>query len=849
MVRRLFLAFAAVVLVSTASDASERRVALVLGNADYGTLPALKNPRNDARAISETLRAAGFDVRLVTDLTREGFETEFRRFVSDMEKADVSLVYYSGHGFQVGGENFLVPVDATLEEPADLEVQAIRLEYVLDYMRTGSKVQIVVLDACRNSPFPRDNYWVGNRMASPGGGLAQVQGTLNTLIAFSTSPGAIAGDGLGDLSPFSGAFAAHALTPNAEIRAVMAAVRREVVENTGGQQVPWENSSLVEDVYLVRRDSRPVLPDLVEKTVVAGQGPVMLGLPEPVQSDGGTIVVSIDRPPELGRLLVDGDEVEDGESIPGPALPRLAFDVPDDVAPGKDIDMLAYSARNDWGGEARGIVAFRIKDEDDPDATALVASLNEEERVVGMARTAAVESVAGALSGLKIEVPVGIGPVPLGMTVPEQRGAAVRAVRVAGYPENGALSLPGRTVVAGSMLEPAEVALLRFEPRVGASDPGIVEFEVRADGGEASRAKATLQPVVDACDEAAAEPLDIQGVTAGRLPNEIGPEALDACRKAVEAHPGVPRFRYQHGRALLASGEVEAAMQAFAKAAYDGHVRAMFQLGYMHATGTGTAVDRNTANAFYKAASDLGDPYGMTSWGRALFAGNGVEADPEQGLDLLIKAAAMGHTYPMNDLASIFIEGQNGVPADTARAIAYLDAGVQRRDMYSMNRLARMYLLGNGVEQDDAAARRLFEEAIDLGQPYAPTNLGRMYRDGVGVKADRAKAAELFELSARRGDPFGAFDRAALEIDRGDAGDRVVAARYFATAAAVDFRGELSDARPNLAALDRSVRERALEALKAEAEAEVALSGDLDEDLIALARQVWEEANPRRDLF
>jgi TPR repeat protein len=174
---------------------------------------------------------------------------------------------------------------------------------------------------------------------------------------------------------------------------------------------------------------------------------------------------------------------------------------------------------------------------------------------------------------------------------------------------------------------------------------------------------------------------------------------------------------------------------------------------------------------------------------------------------------------------------------------------VQRRDIYSMNRLARMYLGGSGIDTDYAVARQLFEEAIDLGHPYAPTNLGRMYRDGVGVEANPARAEELFELAARRGDPYGAFDRAAMEMGKGDRGKASTAARYFATSAAVDFRNEVGDAIDNLRIIDEAARRQALDELLQEAGADVPLTGDLNADLIAAARVVWEEGNPRRDLF
>ena len=209
------------------------------------------------------------------DLTKLQFEEQFRNYLAAADGADLAVVYYSGHGFQIGGENFLIPVDASLKNAADMEVQAVKLDDVLQQLRPKSKIQVIILDACRNNPFPRKDYWLRDQLiVSDGTGLAQVTGSQNTLIAFATEPGAVAYDGSGDLSPFSSAFSRRALAPNQEIRAVMAAVRRDVVEATDGRQVPWENSSLIDDVVLMRAAAQPALPapDAQQKQQVAERG-------------------------------------------------------------------------------------------------------------------------------------------------------------------------------------------------------------------------------------------------------------------------------------------------------------------------------------------------------------------------------------------------------------------------------------------------------------------------------------------------------------------------------------------------------------------------------------------------
>ncbi|MER9654783.1 caspase family protein [Mesorhizobium sp. M0152] len=837
------------VAIFTAFDASaDRRVALVIGNSEYREIPALKNPDKDADDVSKTFRLAGFEVFVAKDLTKLRFEEQFRNYLAAADGADLSVVYYSGHGFQIGGENFLIPVDASLKNAADIEVQAVKLNDVLQQLRAKSKIQVIILDACRNNPFPRKDYWLRDQLITAGNtGLAQVKSSLNTLIAFATEPGAVAYDGAGDLSPFSSAFSRRALAPNQEIRTVMAAVRRDVVEATDGKQVPWENSSLIDEVVLMRRTSRPSLPPVLEKVVPSGVGPVALDLPEPVDVDGGAITVSIERPPAFGHLLLDGKAVAVGQPIQGKDLPRLQMDIPKGNAAQDEVDMLAYATHDNWGGQTQGILVFRVRSGEGAQGERIVASLETEQKQQVLERGIHITGAAEAIENREISVPVGVGPVSLKLDFPTKDPAV--SLKLASYPATGTLSLPDRALSPESSLMADEVDQLRYEPQIGAAEPVEVGFEIRAASSSSKPATMKLSPSVDPCDQAAGEPLDLQGVVPGLLPNEIGASAVEACEAAVKAYPDVPRFRYELGRALLAAGKLDEAKKAIGEAAKKGHVRALYELGYLYTTGTRVAVDQQKANAFFAAASDKGDPYGMMAWGRSLFNGIGVERDTSKGLDLLLKAAAMGHTYAMNALAEIFTEGRNGVTADQARAVAFLEAGVQRQDMYSMNLLGRNYLYGQGIEKNPQTALALFRRATALGQPFAPSHLARMYRDGVGVERDLAEAQRLFEMGTMRGDQFGAMDRAALETQKGDKADQAIAVRFLAFAAALDFRNQLPEARVNLAKFGTKAKTAALKQLRGELKSKLPVSGSLDDQLVGAARRAWEEANPRRDVF
>lgn len=223
----------------------EQRVALVIGNAHYKNAPELANPDNDAQAMAQFLNKAGFEVTSAIDLT----QNEMIRVVQDFSSKvaargpnSVAMVYYAGHGVQLAGENYLVPVDANVSTPNDLTSNSLRL---VDLMATlesiPSRMRIVLLDACRNNPFPGVN--------DAGRGLAIVDAPNGSIVGYSTAPGTEALDGSGEHSPYLQAFLNRAGETNLPIEQLFKRVRLDVAGSTGGKQIPWESSSLTSDFY------------------------------------------------------------------------------------------------------------------------------------------------------------------------------------------------------------------------------------------------------------------------------------------------------------------------------------------------------------------------------------------------------------------------------------------------------------------------------------------------------------------------------------------------------------------------------------------------------------------------
>ncbi len=227
---------------SNAAPVSEQRVALVIGNSTYTDFP-LANPVNDATDMAQALQNAGFKVILKRNGNTRDMRQAIREFASELRRAHVGLFYFAGHGIQVKGNNYLVPVGADIQGEADVEDLAIDAGYVLRTMEEAQvKVSIVILDACRNNPFAR-SFRSTNR------GLAQMTAATGSIVAFATAPGSVAADGTGRNGIYTKYLLESLRQADTDILKVLQRTRANVVKETGGKQTPWESTSLVGDFY------------------------------------------------------------------------------------------------------------------------------------------------------------------------------------------------------------------------------------------------------------------------------------------------------------------------------------------------------------------------------------------------------------------------------------------------------------------------------------------------------------------------------------------------------------------------------------------------------------------------
>jgi formylglycine-generating enzyme required for sulfatase activity len=236
--------FALMMLGSTLA-AAETRIALVIGNSNYASGP-LPNPANDAQMMADTLTSLGFDVIARRNADQNTMKRAIQDFGSRLEKGGpsaVGLFYYAGHGVQLNGRNYLIPTTAQIDREGDVEIEAVSADWVIEQMRYArNRLNIVILDACRNNPFTRS-------MRSVDHGLATMDAPAGILIAYSTAPGAVAMDGNGRDSPYTEALSAAMRNQHEPVEQVFKHVRVGVMSATANKQVPWESSSLTGDFY------------------------------------------------------------------------------------------------------------------------------------------------------------------------------------------------------------------------------------------------------------------------------------------------------------------------------------------------------------------------------------------------------------------------------------------------------------------------------------------------------------------------------------------------------------------------------------------------------------------------
>ena len=493
----------------------ERRIALVIGIGAYQNAPPLANPVADARDIGEALRRLNFEVDEVYDPDFRRLSRAVREFGIKAQRADVAVIYYAGHGVQVGRENYLLPADARLERERDLLYEALPLELLMGEVSQASKLGIVLLDACRNNPFvdrmSRSMTIAGRGTTAPG--LARVDNVpRNTMVVMATKADQIAEDGSGDHSPFAQALLAHFQIPGLELSLFFRSVRDTVLRATGNRQEPYIFSSLgAEPFYFYPRPPNrpPVLGAIPALELRDSAGPTPLRITRPADPDQDPLSVRITGLPRSGEVRVEGRPVTPGRSSPPTALP-----------PRPTSRMAARPARS-----ARWISWWRMAAAAASWAACRSPCCRRTARRWSR-RRGACGSIRGALEIQRPEDPDGDALSVTILALPR------------GILRNGTTTLRG-----GERLQPEELVRLVYLPEPGfTGTAGSLQYSV--DDGRGGRVTGTLElDVMDAAEGAAqmaeadvvgAAAADRQGGGHRRLPALLPGQPL-CCRGAAAA--------------------------------------------------------------------------------------------------------------------------------------------------------------------------------------------------------------------------------------------------------------------------------------------------------------------------
>jgi uncharacterized caspase-like protein/lipoprotein NlpI len=282
MKKRAFAALFLCLLAIPATVFSQtytKRLALVIGNSAYQNGGALKNPVNDARSVASALQNMGFEVIRHENVSQTQLKQAINAFGQKLREYEVGLFYYAGHGIQYKGSNYMIPVEADLQAAEQIEFDCVAADRVLAYMESAAtKVNIIIMDACRNNPFERS--W--NRSAN-GNGLAMMNAPTGTLIAYATAPGRVASDGESANGLYTSILLKYMNDPALNLEQVFKRVRTEVTEKSGGAQVPWETTSLTGgDFFLTSKKAEAVAKQ--EPTTYSNEGRELASTEDPAKA-------------------------------------------------------------------------------------------------------------------------------------------------------------------------------------------------------------------------------------------------------------------------------------------------------------------------------------------------------------------------------------------------------------------------------------------------------------------------------------------------------------------------------------------------------------------------------------
>lgn len=668
-----------------------QRYAVVIGNQSYLHAPELPNAWNDAEDVADLLAAQGYDVTLLKDASKRDFEGLMQRILFDVDRTTEVLFYYAGHGVQIGSENFLIPTDAQLGQVDDLPFEAVSVGSLVAIVGARARLQIVILDSCRNNPFAgvKVQDSLGPDLREVETGFASLAAPVNSYLVFSTSPGEVALDGAGENSPFASAFLQAAASGSAPVTDVFEAVRRSVFVETQGVQVPWDSSTMVEVATIAAgtttapapatptpegasvargltlfaassNEAFPVdqalaAPDILISAPLGPAVPVGPALAEKL-SLAPDASLSLIEPPRGGRLvLLDDDGTQSAPLFPLAAadLPRLAFAYVNGpvVEAGQD-PVLKAQFKVEADGSAK-VVQVDLT----PDPCDVQAADHLDPDGVGLARFANEIEPDAALQACEAAV----AREPQNARFHYQLGRALNALR-------------------------------RY-------DEARAAWDTAREMGHARASYAIGNAILNQAQQ-----------TGGSTSEAAPDEALAYYREGVDL--GDPYAFYALGRQMVRHGKTKQdqlkGYDLMMRALEVGHTFAMNELGYFYLDEDSEYFDPARGLRYLTESAARGDIYGYNNLGLVSMNGlGGQKKDAKQALDWFTRAADGGHPNAPGNIGQLIASSALGKKPDFAKAVEWFDKGLERGDANAGAYAAYLILTegAGGLSEADAAFR------------------------------------------------------------------------------------------------------------------------------------------------
>jgi uncharacterized protein len=679
---------AACISVSAGAAEAAKRVALLIGNAEYRATTPLRNPTNDVELMRKTLQDAGFeevDVALNVDLV--GMKKALRAFEDKAYGSEVAVLYYSGHGIEMNGTNYLIPTDAVLKSDRDVEDEALAMERAERSLNGATRLKLIILDACRNNPF-LETMQASSGTRTVQKGLAKVEPEgADTLVAYASRAGTVALDGAGVNSPFAEALSKYITQPGVDIRIALGQVRDEVVKVTQRKQEPFVYGSLGgAQIYLSIKELNVTINN----------------------NDGG------DKKPETKT-----------EEVAPNGISSAAADWQNikDLA---DKELLeAFIAKHGADPVYKMLAEKKLK---------LLAAAEAKADV--SADQIAWEALKGSTDLAAIKRFIERYPDS------QYKGEAEQAIASLAPAQN-------QIVVSSDMKNTAaarDCYLLAAEPQSITGFPGVYLTKIDAKRALTACAQAVNENPEDAML------INLLGRAHEADRNYAEARRNYSKASAMGNLFALANLGWFSVYGIDGPVDVEAGRKAFEKGAIAGNHAAQASLAFLYRDGYGGIEPNNAeAIKWYEKSAEQGNATALGNLGWFYREGVGVEKDYQKSLAYYTRGADAGDLSSIAAMGYAAQNGL-GMPQNFDEARKWYEKGANAGDAYSMASLGFLYDAGAGVKQDYVEARYWYEKAADAGSAYAMGNLSRLYDQGLGTAVDAKEAVRWAVAAVERGD-------------------------------------------------------------------------------------------------